>query len=108
MSKIDRLIDLTEKKIDLLKETRESITYESCLYDVQACPGRLSYFMLFEIATGKEVRAGDAGDIRTWLERRKIVNEVVYNYTLIEHKPRTIIESSLRIGGRPIKRIEFL
>ena len=86
MEPIDTAIQLTEKKVSLLKELKQSQIYESCDYHVVATPGRTADFILFEIAAQKEVRNGNAQYIRTWLERRKIPNNKVYDYKLIEYK----------------------
>lgn len=94
---MNELIKLTEKKVALLKEYKQSAIYETCLYDVRdlsdgkfqpfSSPRR---FLLFEISSKKEVQFGHAGDIRRWLERHKVPEDKVYNYEAIRKpEPKT-------------------
>lgn len=78
---IDKLIELSEKKTELLKELKQSLIYEQSVYDVRRC--NKDTFMLFEISTHKIVRSGNAEYIHKWLQRRKIKPELVYNYELL-------------------------
>lgn len=104
---INKLIKLTEKKVDLLKEAKESMIYETCTYHVVQ-PEKRQYFMLYEIATQKLVRDGDSSYIRKWLERRNIPVDKIYNYQLIEYFTPVKVEYSghLKINGRNVKTIE--
>lgn len=107
MHNIDKVIELSEKKTGLLKELKQSQIYETCDYHVVPTPGRVADFMLFEIATQKEVRNGNAQYIRTWLDRRKIPNEKVYHYYLIEYKePVKVEDTGFRVNNRITKRLQ--
>lgn len=80
---IDRLIELSEKKVTLLKELRESLKYESCKYHIDNDPGRKGWYFLILIESKEIVRDGTPETIRKYLEMRKIPNEIVYKYELI-------------------------
>lgn len=83
---IDRLIELSEKKTELLKELKEATDYENCIYDVRETPGQPEFYMLFEISTSSLIREGNAAYIRKWLERRNIKSNKVYNYNIIKYE----------------------
>ena len=76
---IDELIQATEKKLDLLKELRDSTHYESCKYDVIKLPDSSKY-IVFEISTKKEVRFDYPSKLVKWFDRMKINKDKVYNY----------------------------
>lgn len=108
MKDLDKLIELEEKKVGLLKKLKESLEYEDCKYHVVQPESTRQFFMLFEIATQQEVRAGNAQYIRTWLERRSIPNEQVYGYELIKYVEPVKLESTgFYINGRITKRLEW-
>lgn len=105
---IEKAIQLNEKKTELLKELKESLIYEKCTYDVRREPGRNNRFMLFEILTSKEVKYGTDKEIRTWLERRNVPNNKVYNYEMIEYvEPVKVEDTGFRLNGRVTKRLEY-
>lgn len=81
---IDKLIELSEKRVELTKELKQSLIYESCLYHVirDEC-NRNHLFFLYDITTTQQIRYDTAPKLRTWLERRKVPNEKVYDYHLI-------------------------
>ena len=76
---IDKLIQATEKKLDLLNELKESLHYEQCIYDVVQLPDG-GKFMVIEISTKKEVRFDYPSQLVKWFDRRKIDKDKVYNY----------------------------
>ena len=76
---IDEIIEQTEIKLDLLKELRESLTYEQCVYDVVQLPDG-GKFMVFEIATKKEVRYDYPAKLVKWFDRIKADKTKIYNY----------------------------
>lgn len=80
---LDKLIELREKQVELLKEYKQSINYWDCLYDVVEDYMRITRFFLFDVQTKEEVRYGTAEYLRAWLWRRRIPDEKVYNYHLI-------------------------
>jgi dTDP-4-amino-4,6-dideoxygalactose transaminase len=77
---IDKLIELNERKTELLKEYRESLKYEQCLYHIIEQTDRKNYFFLIEISTEKIVREGTPERLRSYLQLRKINESKVYNY----------------------------
>jgi hypothetical protein len=83
MDNLDQLIDLSEKKTDLLKEYKESLAYEQCTHDVRKDPGRVGRFMLFDIKTSQEVTYGSSHEVTRWLTRRGVKPEQTYNYKLL-------------------------
>lgn len=86
MDKITKLIELTEQKLSLLKELKESLKYESCLYDVREMPGSTGKkkYMLFEIATGKQITFGYAEGLLRWFYMRNVPTEKVYNIEILK------------------------
>jgi hypothetical protein len=75
---LDKLIQLSGHKMALLKELKESIVYENCIYDIRRISGRL---YLFDIKTKKEIFCSNP---KTWLDRRKIGINKVYNSHLLK------------------------
>lgn len=80
---IDKAIELSEKRTELLKEYKESLAYEDCDYDVQKVPGEQEMYMLYD-KNQQCVRDGAASYVKSWLNRRKIPNNKVYNYKILE------------------------
>ena len=76
---IDELIQATEKKLDLLKELKESQHYEQCIYDVVQLPDG-GKFIVIEIATKKEVRFDYPARLVKWFDRIKADKDKIYNY----------------------------
>ena len=72
----NELIKLEIKKISLLQELRASLTYEQCIYDIVQFGDTYS---VFEIATKKEKHFGTRTNVLTWLERRNVAHDKVYN-----------------------------
>jgi len=76
---INKLIQATEKKLDLLNELKQSQHYEQCIYDVvQLSDG--NKFIVIEISTKKEVRFDYPSQLVKWFDRIKIDKDKVYNY----------------------------
>lgn len=86
MSSIDKAIESNQKMGELLKEYKESATYEQCEYDVvdlsMPNTGR-SFYHLYTISTKMVARDGDAKMLRTWLSRRKVDHKKVCHAELI-------------------------
>jgi len=85
---IDKLIELSEKQTELLKALKESLHYESCTYDVREIPGydvksMEKKYMIFEIATGKEVTFGYAESLLNWFDLRNIPHNKIYNIQIL-------------------------
>ena len=76
---IDEIIKETEKKLDLLRELKQSLYYEECIYDVIQLPDG-GKFMVFEIATKKEVRCDYPARLIKWFDRIKVDKDKIYNY----------------------------
>lgn len=88
LSKHDRLIATTRQLNELAKELKEATIYEQCSHDVRPLTGRKDYYLLFE-KTGNTtplMHEGPAKRIRTYLERRGIEPDKVYNYHLIKQE----------------------
>lgn len=75
------LIEKSQQMTTLLIEYREAKKYESCLYHVvkEMPHPRHEYFMLFDIVSQKMVRDGSKQYIQSWLNRRKVPDDKVYN-----------------------------
>jgi hypothetical protein len=85
---IDKLIELSEKQTKLLKELKESLHYESCTYDVREIPGydvasMQKKYMIFEIATGKEVTFGYREGSLRWFDLRNIPQHKIHNIQIL-------------------------
>ena len=85
---IDKLIELSEKQTELLKELKESLHYESCTYDVREIPGydiasMEKKYMIFEIATGNEVTFGYREGLLRWFDLRNIPQHKIHNIQIL-------------------------
>lgn len=85
---IDKLIELSERQTKLLKELKESLLYESCIYEVREIPGydvksMEKKYMIFDIATGKEVTFGYAESLLNWFDLRNIPQHKIYNIQIL-------------------------
>lgn len=85
---IDKLIELAEKQVKLLKELKESLHYESCIYEVREIPGydvksMEKKYMVFDIATGREVTFGYAESLLHWFDIRNIKQNKIYNIQIL-------------------------
>lgn len=86
-NKLDKVIDITTKKLGLLNELSETLKYEQCVYDLREYPKMSSAprsFGLFHIATGRELKSGKVGEIRSYCRLRNIDLQTVYNGTELE------------------------
>lgn len=81
MEKIDKLIEASERLTSLLKELKQSQLYEACIYDVREVPGydTEKKYIVYEIATGKEVTFGYASGLLLWFDLRNIPHDKIYN-----------------------------
>lgn len=85
---IDELIKLSEKQTELLKELKDSLYYESCLYEVVPMPGYDAKsiekkYMIFEISTKREIAFGYRNTLLHWFNIRKIPHEKIYNIQIL-------------------------
>lgn len=85
---IDKLIELAEKQVKLLKELKESLHYESCTHEVREIPGydvksMEKKYMVFEIATDREVTFGYAESLLHWFDIRNIKQNKIYNIQIL-------------------------
>lgn len=81
-NQLDKVIGLTEKKLKLLKEMAETIKYEDCVYDLREYPKMSSAprsFGLYHIATGREMKSGKVGEMRSYRRIRNIDLATIYN-----------------------------
>ena len=76
------IIELEIKKVKLLKEMREALTFEQSMYHVVEFADMKKY-SLYEIATSKEVFFGNAQQVHAWLQRRKVDYNKVYNFHVL-------------------------
>ncbi len=85
---IDKLIELSERQTKLLKELKESLYYESCTHEVREIPGydlksMEKKYMVFEIATGRDVTFGYAESLLHWFDIRNIKQNKIYNIQIL-------------------------
>lgn len=76
------VIEMSAKKTELLKEYKESLTYEQCDYDLVKQPNKAGYYFLFKISTSTMVADGTAKDIRRFVTRHSSP-ERVHNYGIL-------------------------
>ena len=72
---LNKLIELSEKKTELLKEIKSSLEYEKCTHELIKIPlNRLEFiFVVYDIKSGKEVFENkDKSKVDEWLNRRVI------------------------------------
>lgn len=85
---IDKLIQLTEKKAELLRELKEAQIYEACKYhlikDSSRTPREPAYYLLYEIATGKLVKDGSAAMVKAYINRHQ-AEQLTYNYSFTQN-----------------------
>ena len=76
---IDRIIVLTEKKVKLLKELKESLKYEKCKYhlveDKKVFPTRYS---LIDISSEETLAYGSAARINSYIKLKNINRELIH------------------------------
>ena len=78
MEPIDKAIELTEKKVKLLKELKQSQIFETMTYDcVNHGEGRHS---LIHIATKKNICHGHKGRLEGFIRRRGIDKDTIYRW----------------------------
>lgn len=78
--KIQQVIELTEKKLNLLNELKESVIYEEKIYDLLKF--NLGYefsYILYRISDKIEVFDGRIKDLKTYIKIRNIDIETIYN-----------------------------
>lgn len=85
MENIDKLIELHEKKIALLKEYKESVIYEGCDYHAVELPGRRGYFLLYLISDHELKYEGTSVRMCIWLRIHKIPAAKVYGAKDIDY-----------------------
>ena len=82
LSIIDKVIELTKKKVILLEELKESLKYEQCKYELVMHSERLPVlYSLFEISTKKLLINGRRQVIDSYIKIRDL------NYNLIYEAP---------------------
>lgn len=72
---LNKLIELSKKKTELLKELKSSLEYEKCTHEIIKIPldRREFIFVVYDIKSGKEVfESKDMSSIDKWLNRRGI------------------------------------
>ena len=80
IQKLEKVILLTEKKVKLLKELKESLIFESCKFHiVEHNEGHAKRYSFFEIATKENLIFGSLQKIKSFVKRRKIDKNIIYN-----------------------------
>lgn len=78
---INILIEKSEKKVSLLKELKESINYESKIYDLIEFKHLYNKkYVLYRILDKKEMKSGDVNIIKSYIKMRNIDTNSIYNY----------------------------
>lgn len=78
----DKLIELTTKKLELMKEFKKALIYEQCTYDLTK-PGTQPYYMLYQISGHKLLASGSISIIKGYINIRSIDTDTIYNYSNI-------------------------
>lgn len=78
---MDKLIELTRKKLSLLEELRESMVYESKTLHL-VCENGL--YMLYRISDQKQIAAGRKSEMKSYFRLRGVDPADVYGIELIQ------------------------
>ncbi len=78
---MDKLIELTRKKLSLLEELRESKIYESKTYHL-VCENGL--YMLYRISDQEQIRAGGKSRMKSYFRLHGVNPADVYGIELIQ------------------------
>ena len=78
------VIELSERKVALLKECVESIKYEECEYHLEREKHYPNLYYLVRIKNGELLTAGRIDRIRSYLRLRKIDTSKIYGNTLLK------------------------
>lgn len=85
---MEKLIELTSRKLSLLEELRESIIYESKTYHL-VCKNDL--YMLYRISDEKQIKTGRKGEIESYFRLRGVNLCDVYGAELIQKSTPVIL-----------------
>jgi hypothetical protein len=76
---IDKVVDLTNKKVNLLKELKESLKYQDCKYHLVAHTNDLPLrYSLFKIGSQENLCFGPLERIESYIRLRNIDKKLIY------------------------------
>jgi len=76
---VNDLINLQEKKLDLLKELAESLKYGKCKYHLVETDHQFKRYSLYSTETKEVLTHGSPSTIRSFIRIRKIELADIYN-----------------------------